>query len=1044
MRRVRKTRSVNPVWRCVLLWVFVWTGATFGQDEISEMSAGDLLSTATKKLSTENYGSAVPYMMEYLQRMEGNEDERVLALSQKVRLKLGKILAYMESPLDAAKWLQEYIDHQPRYQPRAAYKLLAVNLYALEEYEGCIAAATNALTRPLPTGAPKRKRAVDPETLSRDERGGFSARQIRRMRKEYAEDDAKLGFSDDLTAEIPDPEPDYTPEELVLLHMTLAEAYSALEQWQASIEHYEFVIENEPQEERKGYAILKLVHSLVALEQFEEARVLVVQLYRTDVRYDVRVNMALMTVAGVLFDAEEYDSALMLYRMVLPRQELVDYQERKMNEIRRATGLPEVKVTLFTNDTGRVETLFGKRYGEMNTTGRKTDAPLQLPPKPPELLKIEEAIGTLVSLPPYENEVLYRIGLLYAASGRPWEAVLALVLMANREPGSEMGLRAFTEALLVLVNPLKEYDRVERLGKAFLATQREGVGPRQVAHALATCYQHQKRWKEIKALLPTIEQFVTSDDPIVIQYECELYFMQAIADLMLMNYEEAKSGFAKVLEEYEGLHQEESATHWHAMCRLFLLDHAGALHELNAYAETWPEGHWIPDAAFHGGVCLFGLQKLEEAQQRFSHVINTFPDAKVYSDACSMRGDLLAAKALLDEAQRDYEEAYATARTVKQGTYPVFQMARMFNLETRHDEILAVVNSYLKRYGDEADVAEATYWIGKTKLAQGLVDEAVAAYRDAIVAYGGDLLQSGVDLMIDELVRIASRRLEDTQRLTLDAELLEAQDKSTNTTLQLRLRVLRAEMAGSTLELGEALIAEIDELSLAPPPVLDVICDASLAKGDYSRSEEILALFKSDYEDSEYLRAALKLRAMGLFHGGRYAQALEICAETQARYGTERDAIWAQILKGRAEAASGAFEAGRKTLQIVLKMREWRGSPYAETAFRLGELEELAGDLRRAFGWYQRTYMMYKGYADGMWAAEAYLASARCLQLLGHENEMNDTYRAMLWDSYVNRLPQADSARDALGAEESREISSLIAQGASTNLVVTLKVEAAE
>ncbi|MBL7016542.1 MAG: hypothetical protein ISR84_03175, partial [Kiritimatiellales bacterium] len=86
-------------------------------------------------------------------------------------------------------------------------------------------------------------------------------------------------------------------------------------------------------------------------------------------------------------------------------------------------------------------------------------------------------------------------------------------------------------------------------------------------------------------------------------------------------------------------------------------------------------------------------------------------------------------------------------------------------------------------------------------------------------------------------------------------------------------------------------------------------------------------------------------------------------------------------------------------------------------------------------------YFQYKGYAGGFWAAEGYLASARCLKGLGREKDRLNTYRAMLFDKYINSLPQADVARNELGAQMVQEINEMIAQGVHTNVTVKLSAE---
>jgi TolA-binding protein len=283
--------------------------------------------------------------------------------------------------------------------------------------------------------------------------------------------------------------------------------------------------------------------------------------------------------------------------------------------------------------------------------------------------------------------------------------------------------------------------------------------------------------------------------------------------------------------------------------------------------------------------------------------------------------------------------------------------------------------------------------------------------------------------------------LEADERETLKQSLRASLAETDNVTLQLRLRVLLAWMEQNQLELGRQLIDELDELDQAPPPVLGVICDASFELEDYSRAEEILDLFQVRYEESEFMRSALKLRAYELFSQGQYDAVMSLVAETQARYGTEPAAAWAQIMKGRVELAQENVDEARKTFEELLTVRAWRGEPYAEATYYIGKVEEDSGDPRSAFGWYQRLYSLYKGYAQGYWAAEGYLASARCLEKMGLENDVRNTYRAILFDKYVNELPQAEVARNALGPEEVNEISALIAQGLQTKVTVTVEVK---
>jgi len=367
----------------------------------------------------------------------------------------------------------------------------------------------------------------------------------------------------------------------------------------------------------------------------------------------------------------------------------------------------------------------------------------------------------------------------------------------------------------------------------------------------------------------------------------------------------------------------------------------------------------------------------------------------------------------------------------------------MLYSEKRYQEIIDLVTAYLKRRGDDGDVSKAAYWIGKTKLDQGLIHEAISAYREAIIQYGNNILQDGVDLIITELYNV-SRRLEKNAREQLKEQLQKDVEAADNMTLKLRLRVLLSKMNGTELELGKVLIAELPDLTQAPPPVLAVICKASFAQGDYSRSGEILNIFKNHFEDSDFTRDAYKLRGYDLYNAGDLDGAMEIVKDVQALYGTQPDVAWAQLMKGRIQLKLKDFDSARQTFRDLLSVREWRGEAYAEATLELGKVEEAAGDLKQAFAWYQRAYFQYKGYANGVFAAEGYLASARCLQALGQENDVRNTYRAMLFDKYVNQLPQADVARKTLGPAEVEEINLMLTNGVQPNLTESVGAEGAK
>lgn len=1015
----------------VTLTFFLLAGCFTSYAQFEGLRAEEVLMEADVLLKSKRPSDAIPYLQAYLDRVVGVEDTRVLSMAQDVRLKLAAIRIQEKNFPAAISLLDAYLSKGPRASWHDAMKFLSASLLESKEFEKCVQITTNALAGPpqivlaemAPPAVPQAEADVKESPKYEFDR--------------YGEVISKVG--DKLVAE-KDPS-GYSRDDLLLLNMTLGEAYRELGKSSASITPFNYVAANIDNEISKGYALMQVVNALIEQRDFAKLKEHISQLYRTNARYDIRVNLALMNAASALFDAKEYDSALPLYRMILPRGELITYQGNKIRELKIKAGLIAPEKGPSTYKAKMEETLFGKKYSVVVEEFWSEDERKNSANKPKELVEIEELVRTLEGLPPYENEVLYRNAQLYDEVSRPWEAARFFDRVFQNDPTSEIGLRSFYDVIRLLLDPLNEVKEAEQRGYAYLNNEKSGLTPRQIAYQLSIYYQQHEQAMAVKKLQPYIQSFVRSTDPLIRKYECELYFMQAVADLMLMNYELADAGFGKVLIDFPGSHQEGSATYWQAAAMMYQQKYEEALAQFDGYTKKFAQGEWVPSAVFQGGTCLFGLERFDDALERFSKVIKQYPDAQVYADACSLRGDIYGSRGMLDEALSDYDKAIAGARTPGQAKYAVFQKAAVFQAEKRYPEVITLVNNYLTRYGDKADISEGIFWIGKTRMNQGLINEAIKSYYDAIIKYGSDLGQEGVDSIIAELVRTVKLKLKEDGRAQLKAQLRSEINKTDSLTLKLRIRAALAQMDNAEIALGRQLIAELPDLDSAAPPVLSAICQASFEMKDYSRAEELLRVFLTKFSESEFIRPAFKLRGTDLYQSGKLDEALKLVAEAQARYGTDYDAVWAQMMKGDIFMKQARYGDAREAFLGVVNVKEWRGEAYAEATYKLGCAEEANGDPRKAFGWYQRTYFQYKGYAKGYWAAEAYLASARCLSKLGLTNDARNTYRAMLFDKYVKDLPQAAEAVRVLGAEEVLEIKNLIASGATTNLTVTLGVE---
>ncbi len=1030
MGHIGKSTARRCVWGA--LFALFFSSVVMAGDE---MSPAALLKKSLQLMEAGKYSDATTTMYLYLDTVGESKAPRVITIAQGIRFKLAGILIQEDRLEEAADVLQKYIELPLGKHPRQAMKMLATCYYEYgkptepdgapnpDAYNNCVVAVTNALEY-------NENPIIVVKAISSDDKGV-----------------ATSSVADET-------DPEYTPDELILLHLTLGEALFGLKHWAESIDPFTYVIENTTDGQRKGYAIMQVVNALIKIPDFGRITEWIPQLYRTEARYDIRVNMALMNAAVALYEAGEYDSALPLYRMILPRDEVIAYQRERLRAMRIEADLtPEEGMEATEGEL----LLFGTGdEGEAKTEEEGADVEPELEEeKPKEIVELEKLIAALERLEPYKSNIDYRVAQIYRQVDRYWEAVRFFDTVYAVDPASELGERSIYEVVTVLIENLEEVAEAEKRGFDYMGQYKEGVTPRQVAYMLTGHYQKEKDMEPVKALLPYLDGFVRTNDTHIVKYDAELYFMQGVADLMLFNYEKSEAGFKRVLDEFPESHQESNALYWYGMSKLFLQKYEEAWPVFEKYVREFADGAWIDEAYFQGGICLFGMEKYAEALDRFSLVIKNYPDSPIFPGACSMRGDLYGAGMVydkpdyLEKAVADYKMAVASAKKAKQATYAVFQMAEVFEadadaldsedeVDAKYEEIITVVQAYLDEWGAEADISKALFWIGKTMIQQDRIDEAVKTYLDAIVKFGGDVREDGVDMMITELVKVSAIWLGVAAQGQLMDDLHAALKATDDPVLQLRLRVTMAKLDYTEIELGKRLIKELPDLKSASPPVLAAICDASFEMEDYSRAEELLTIFISRFEDSDFIRAAYRLRGYGQYAEEDYEGAFKTAEEALETYGHDRDVAWAYLMKAKVLLKQGKVSEARDANMYILSIPAWRGEPVAQATFQLGEVEEKDGNLRKAFGFYQRTYFQYKGHAGGYWAAEAYLASARCLQQLGLEEDMRNTYIAMLFDRYVSDLPQAEEARKALGAGEVAEIETFISTGGSTNIVVAV------
>jgi len=778
-------------------------------------------------------------------------------------------------------------------------------------------------------------------------------------------------------------------------NLLLGQALFRQKKWAESVKPLTYAAYHAEEERVQLICEIMAVRALVESKDWRTLFGRLPGVYRTDAKYDISLNLTLMKAAKDLYDEEEYLNSLLLYRWVLPREKLAKFSEDKIGRLRR-------------NMQDKKEDLKKSELESLRT----------------DIKDIEASLKTLNGLPPYEDEVTFRIGEIYAEVLRYWEGYVLFDKLYRQDRTSDIGEASLMKSVLILYE-VEQIERAEERIILYLNERPDGVYARTLLSMMLRDNLVRGNIDRVIELRQYVEGLPPTTDPDELSLQADLHYMLAFAYFQKRDYQSAGSQFSVIIKNIPDSSHYADSLYYRGMTYMLQAQYAEALADFNTYQAKSEHGEHYPASLFREGVCLFGLERVEEAEAAFTFFIDEFPDNQYISEAYSMRGDIEASKTAtqedphtLDRALADYRKAIDKATTSLQSSYAAFQAAKVYKLEYKWQEIIDLMNYYMDRWEEEADVSEATFWIGQAQIELGQVQEAVKAYLETIERFGNDPQLPGVDKIIYELVKVANHHLSEGDRegLAIKVKLELTNVDPRENVLELRLRITQALLQGEDVAaaLGQELLQSNLDLSISTPASLGLMCDAAVETGNVEQMGRLSDYFIQSYEESELLWKGYRARTFKHLAEKNYKDALWAIDEAQGMFGAEPHMGWAQLTKADTELKMGKIAEAFESYNMCMGVPEWRGPIQAEAVYGMGTCRAEEGKYEEAHNLYQRTYMLFKAYDDGKWAAKGYIAAADMLRKLGRDADAVNTLKEMLQDEYVNTLPVADQVREQL------------------------------
>lgn len=898
-----------------------------GQVDIQTMATSELYNLAVQRVTARQFEDAAPMLLEVVQRLRQARDDSALRALEYAMFHLA--IARMETGRHAAaiQNFQAYLQQFPRGQWVKAARLLWAEVHATQEQWTEVRSVIQTLLS-------------DP-TLERREQ--------------------------------------------VWATRLVGESYFRQELWQESLEPLITVFEHADDRGARSLAAARVTTSLIRLERFDDLFHFVPAVYRTNARYDIAMNLALIEAGDRNYQLENFLYAIALYRLVYGKQELLENARLGVEAARRERQLLWEQPGL---DWPRMSAL------QRNLDRRIADDTAQL--------------EMLAGLPDYDQEVVIRLGQTYLNLERYWEALTEFRRLYDTWPQHPLAEQALYSTYAVA----REMGRPERAlaeGYEYLETFPEGEFHATLSVSLVELHLLREEYAEAIALAGD-SLADRPDHPL----RPHLLYLWGYALFQTHETRAARDRFAEVLQEHPDSAFLEEAAYWHAMSQLFLAAYPEALQEFEAFLERYPDSGYREDATFRRAVAQYGLGEPAAAEASLTAFSTLYPGSVLAAEAWCLLGDLSAADSRLDEALDRYARVPDTAVNMAEVDYAVFQSARVHELEANWDAIIALCDAYLDRFHRYAYTSQAVYWIGSAHLRAGRAEEAYRIFFDAILRHGNDPDAVGIDWIARDLIRARNRTRGDDAfedfRRRLYQELAAAREAG-HRTLELRLLTLFAELLpdGDNRDRLVAVLAREDNLAAAGPLTLSLIGQESARRYRPELSRRAYEAVLERYGDSDFTAEALWALADRAFEEEDYSRAQARLQALVDRYPTLPTAAEAMKRLGDLYRLQGQYDRAVETYESLLGVRAWRGPLFPEALYWIGVCKRAQQRPDEAFAYFQRIYVLYGAYPE--WAARAYLDSSECLEEVGKHDEAAATLREMAASELLTAAWRAEGRR---------------------------------
>jgi len=817
------------------------------------------------------------------------------------------------------------------------------------------------------------------------------------------------------------------PKYLSEAGLWLGQVYTGLKRNEEALKVFRSLMGSDVRTPQQTTAAVEAVGILAQLGKLDD---LIAYLDRLTHQSGVRDAMAWFTNQIVvrgdeLVQDKSYEAALIIYRSVQCRRQILDIQAIALESMRKDLKALEARVKAEENRPLNERTNASELAGALK----------------PAIELAENAMKAIDEKADLDAALLMRRGRCLFYLKRDEEALTCFSALREKFPKSaEAESGAYAE--IMILNKRQDIEGIKEKSDLFMRKYPESDRLEQVATLAGEVLVQSGKWKDVGTFYRGLETKFPKSESL------ERYvFFQALAFFQEANFKESTPLFDKFLKNYSSSPLAETAYYYLAMSNFLSNEYKKTLASCRDYLTRYPTGRYAGDMQYRLSYIDFNDKEVDQTDKIIRDLgsfLSEHPDDLSNGSMLCLLADTYKKKkekAKTDEEGKNYEDQALQAfdKVIWMNDKPddVIQYALDNSttiLQARKDwEAIAELHGkFLKTKPNSPIAMLSATWVAKAYARAGRAKEAADLLATTLKSRIADPTVEQVEMLIDELVKsmVPRRKAKDIDIEALDKELVEVLNKNIvqpNATTNARTYYARARLAQmvkrgdlSDLYMQGIATTNAKDPSVLSPALLAVSGEILLKTGDLDGAEAMFKRLSDRYTESMFSDAGPVGLGLVALRRKKPEEALRIFENVlENNSGTSR---LKETTLGKLQALVD-LDKLKPAADLALEMasdKSFRGETAAKAYILLGsvyrkEASKTQGEsarefLAKAHGTYQRVYVAYQGFPDI--CAEAYWEAYKVLLELKEDVQAQETLKALKEHPKLQKTAPSIKARE--------------------------------